>query len=86
MSLAIQIEEIEAVLLADGWHEIGSGSFDCDSYEFVSGKRSNGDLDLVHGGGNSGICSTGFVFWDVDSNRNIFGPLTSLLAVRGRQT
>lgn len=80
MSLSIQISQVGAVLLADGWHEIMSGTFDLDSYEFLDG------ADLVHGGGASGVCSTGFSYVPQSSGgtpgtSRICGPLTAVLAV-----
>ncbi|MGD9701985.1 MAG: hypothetical protein AB7Q42_04435 [Acidimicrobiia bacterium] len=92
MSLAIDVDTVSAVLLADGWHDVHDASFSLDSYEFVwSGKsgvtvaqteKSNPDRDpiLVHGGGQSGICATGFA---MNTGRGwMYGPLTSVLAVR----
>ena len=35
MSLAIDVDNITHVLLADGWHEVHDASFGTDSYEFV---------------------------------------------------
>lgn len=80
MSLEIQIGQIRAVLIADGWHEIVPGSFDLDSYEFLDG------ADLVHGGGASGVCSTGFSYVaqspsGTPGTSRICGPLTAILAV-----
>lgn len=76
MSLNIDIDDVSAVLLADGWHPVAGQSFDLDSYEF---KR--GDLRLLGGGACPGVPHTGFSFLDEDGDR-IDGPLTALLAVR----
>jgi len=35
MSLAIDIDRVTAVLLADGWHQVEEESFVLDSYEYV---------------------------------------------------
>lgn len=75
MSLAIQCKDVAEVLLADGWHEVELGSFDLDAYEFLN------DEELVHGGGKSGVCATGFVFKSAAGDMYM-GPLTSILAVR----
>lgn len=75
MSLRIDIDKVTAVLLADGWHTVDDASFDCDAYEFMSG-----DGELVHGGGQSGVCATGFGFNSEDAR--IYGPLTAILAVK----
>lgn len=74
MSIAIDTDRVSGVLLADGWHQVEGTSFDLDSYEFVWGER------LIHGGGNSGVCATGFTFYE--DGLRISGPLTALLAVR----
>jgi hypothetical protein len=81
MSLAIEIDDVSAVLLADGWHIVADDSFTIDSYEFVDGKDSRGDRVVVHGGGAEGICAVGFAFKRADETV-ICGPLTAVLAVR----
>ena len=60
MSLAINTDLVKAVLLADGWHEVADNSFDLDSYEYLSGPGDG--APVVHGGGQSGVCATGFTF------------------------
>jgi len=77
MSLAIDPDKVEAVLLADGWHEITY--FSLDSYEFVEPGESGGSF-VLHGGGQSGVCATGFVFRE--GSFAYYGPLTAILAVR----
>lgn len=79
MSLAIQVDEITAVLLADGWHDVHGKSFDIDSYEFKSERL------LLHGGGRDGISASGFDFTAADGIR-LTGPLSSILAVRRKST
>ena len=70
MSLAIDSEEVEAVLLADGWHEVYRSSFELDLYQFVHGE---GGLP-------------GFTFETVETRpAMVSGPLTSVLAVRCRK-
>jgi hypothetical protein len=86
MSLAIDVDEVTAVLLADGWHKVAEESFDIDSYEFVAGSRT------VHGGGDSDVCASGFQFKErvrpdePGGSRGqaviIRGPLSAVLAVR----
>jgi hypothetical protein len=78
MSLAIDTDNITRVLLADGWHDVANQSFDIDSYEYMWCER------LVHGGGNSGICASGFTFTTTDG-LFVCGPLTSVLAVEQGQ-
>ncbi|MEV0374832.1 hypothetical protein AB0I10_34485 [Streptomyces sp. NPDC050636] len=77
VSLAINPDAITAVLLPDGWHDVRSGTFVLDAYEYVEGD------DVTHGGGQSGICATGFEF--ATGREWIAGPLTSILAVRKRE-
>ena len=68
MSLRIQIDDITAVLLSDGWHQVIGGSFDIDAYEFMA------DDELAHNGGS------GFVFVDW-TEATITGPMSSVIAV-----
>lgn len=90
MSLAINPDFVVAILLADGWHDVTMGSFYLDSFEFVYPDSDTGRMDIAHGGGNSGICATGFrakVIYDDEDPRSdlapdVVGPLTSILAVR----
>ena len=77
MSLAIDTNSISEVLLNCGWIKIQLGSFDLDSFEFVE----NNPFYLVHGGGASDICATGFIFTDLKGAR-VYGPMTSILAVK----
>lgn len=88
MTLAIRTHKVNGVLLADGWHD--ATDFDLDSYEFIEEARAEEMPDerqrretslTIHGGGNGGICATGFVF-RTDGGVLMMGPLTSILAVR----
>lgn len=85
MSLAIDIDHVTAVLLTAGWHDVANNSFTLDSYEYVwyAGQRArqNDDPEIVHGGGNSSVCSTGFSF-TTDDGSLIGGPLSAIQAVR----
>ena len=89
MSLGIDPEKVTEVLLADGWHEVSDLDFTLDSYEYVEPHPDPNRNPLVlHGGGASGICATGFRFNEsVDEDgehqqRTVAGPLTSILTVR----
>lgn len=79
MSLAINVDNVDAVLLADGWHDVadnedGVSSFSMDAYEYVWG-------EFVHQ--DSRHCATlGFDFVEVKTGYRIAGPVTSILAVR----
>lgn len=80
VSLSIDPDKVVAVLLADGWHDVGDGmALDLDAYEFVE-RDEDGERTVLHGGGQSGICATGFRFVDA-GGKTIAGPLTSILAV-----
>ena len=82
MSLAIDVDTVTAVLLADGWHDVIDDSFDVDAYEFEEKIGEGEDPRILHGGGQSGISDSGFVCRT--SQGMICGPLTSLLAVKVR--
>jgi len=80
MSLRIETEKVVAVQIGNEWHQAVPGTFDLDSYEFLH------DGDLIHGGGESGVCATGFTF--VVRRRDggleglrMAGPLTAIGAV-----
>lgn len=76
MSLAIDVAKVRAVLLPNaGWLDIKVGSFEIDAYEFRT------DQTVVQSGGQGGVSSVGFRFRD-NSNNLVWGPLTTILAVR----
>lgn len=86
MSLAINIDHVTAVLIAGQWYDVADDSFDLDAYEYIWHRRNpnrypDDDPQLMHGGGHSGICATGFVFRTKQGDR-MAGPLTSIQAVR----
>jgi len=95
MSLGIDIELVSHVLLADGWHSVVDQSFTLDSYEYFSYDHNEPDdpdaHHVLHSGGSSGVCATGFCFLarpqqgtDDKPGELIGGPLTAILAVRYR--
>lgn len=45
MSLVIEIDDVTAVLLADGWHEVADRSFYTDSYEYIESHAASPDRD-----------------------------------------
>ena len=76
VSLDIDIEDVLEVLLADGWHVVHGESFELGAFDFThKGRR-------VHGGGDSGVCATGFSFVTDQEGSRLAGPLTSILALR----
>lgn len=86
MSLMINPGTITGVHLATGRFEIEEGSFTLDSYEYVVPDSNPDREDLVlHGGGNSGVCATGFTFRTIDRPPvQMWGPLIAILAVEQR--
>ena len=93
MSLAIEVDDITQVLLADGWHTVDDASFGIDSFEFMW-REGMGDSPSLGGGqekqiaaaGHRGstarehIAAAGFSFTEGD--HVVCGPLTSVLAVK----
>ena len=72
MSLAINVDDVKYVLLADGvWYQVLPGTFGLDGYEFTYAGEPE----------PSGEQTVGFEFKDAD-HRTFSGPLTSILAVQ----
>lgn len=85
MSLQINVEKIEAVLLGGTWHSVEPGSFWLDSYEFghyVERGLRAGEFRCDMGGGTH-TCGLGFCFTDVGTGQEVCGPITEIQAVRG---
>lgn len=80
MSLMIDPSTVIAIHLATGRFEVDS--FELDSYEYVQ-PHPNPDKDgfVLHGGGHSGVCATGFAVTLPGSHVVMCGPLTAILAV-----
>jgi|SRR6266550_6509050 len=91
MSLAIDIDKVSDVLLADGWHHVefakGKSTFVIDAYEFLE-HREKGRDPLVHVGGGlvAGVTSTGAEWLERESGESylVTCPLTAILAVKRR--
>lgn len=84
MSLAIDASRVVAVLVGTEWLGVVPGTFTLDSFEFT-----DDDGDLIHGGGASGVCATGFSFMSKGGrapNLEVCGPLTAVLAVKLKVT
>jgi hypothetical protein len=81
MSLAIEFDYVKSVLLADGWHDVDENSFYLDAYEFVWGVDPEGKPNVIHPAGSDGLSTKGFAFID-DEGTRIFGPISSIIAVR----
>jgi hypothetical protein len=86
MSLAINIDAVDGVLLADGWHKIHKNSFEIDAYEFLRGGSSENEKPRLAGGQEALIPAAGAT-WTESDGTQIFCPLTAVLAVRyGRKS
>ena len=58
MSLAIEVDDITHVLLADGWHTVHDASFGIDSYELIW-REGMGDSPMLGGGQEKHIAAAG---------------------------
>jgi hypothetical protein len=91
MSLAIDVDRITHVLLADGWHKVVGRSFDLDSYEYIQksdehepGEHQSQPIPLLRGGAVAGIPSTG-ACWNEAGDIRLSCPLTAILAVKEKR-
>ena len=80
MSLAIDVDNVTAVLLQDGWHQVVENSFDSDAYEFFHEGHS-----LIGGGRVEGVSATGATWKERDGSR-VACPFPSVLAVKFKVT
>jgi len=95
MSLAINVDKVNRVLLSDGWHDVLDKSFALDAYEYLwypNEDTTRMDAEIVHGGGRSGVCATGFEFistikLEEGTIQKVkrSGPLTAIQAVETRE-
>jgi len=76
LTLAVQVRDVVAVLLADGWHD-GLEGFTVDSYEYRDGDH------LVHGSGASGLVAIAATWRE--GGQRFYCPVTSILALRSRE-
>jgi hypothetical protein len=73
MSLAVQTEKVEAILLPDGkWYAVAEHSFTVSPYEF----QANGDASMK--GAPGPLAAT----WKDNMGKRFLCPMTALLAVR----
>ncbi|MDP8932014.1 MAG: hypothetical protein M3O70_26460 [Actinomycetota bacterium] len=87
MGLAINVDRVVSVLLADGWHEVAPrnpddsrSSFIIDAYEYVTPHiRQEDDAPAVWQNDDPG-----FAFAEADGKHWIVGPLTAIMAIRYR--
>ena len=76
MTLAIDVDKVEMVLLADGWHEVAGASFALAAYEYRHEGR-----ELLKGGQVTGVPSTGAT-WMEPGGAIVACPITAILAVK----
>ena len=69
MGLAIDVEQVSNVLLADGWHGVVDQSFRLDAYEYL-------------GQNAPGPSFTMGATWKEKDGAVIFCPMTAILAVK----
>jgi hypothetical protein len=84
MSLAIDVDRIESVLLSDGWHSVHGNSFLIDAYEYLAypeGLDKDPDMQFAGGEAKELIPAAGASWRDVQGHA-YFCPMTSILAVR----
>jgi hypothetical protein len=79
MSLAINPDEVVAVLLSDGWHLVKDSSFALDGYEYVDAEDS-----ILNSSKSDRTGVTGFRFTEqIDiGDSTIAGPISAVYAVR----
>lgn len=76
MSLAIDVDRVTHVLLADGWHAVIDDSFHTDAYEYIW----QGEI-AAHGDGQT-VPHTGAGWTETKGGVEIICPLNAILAVR----
>lgn len=68
----MDVVKVEAVLLADGWHDVQAGTFRAADFSFETGAVVN-------------MVGQGFVFSEPGAHGDVYrGPMRSVLAVRGK--
>lgn len=83
MSLAIDVDDVEAVLLADArWYSVSAYSFALDAYDYVFEDHLE-----YNGGRDSASSATGFSFigkpeGEDGPDAHYAGPITAVTAVR----
>lgn len=83
----IDVDHVESVMLADGWHRVTPRSFTLQAYQLVkatAAQAAAGEHEVLYPS-PSGTPPLGFAFTEQDSItgelRHIGGPLSSVLAV-----
>jgi hypothetical protein len=78
VSLDIDVDQVEGVLLADGWHTVANSTFELDAYEFQWQGRA-----CLRGGNETLLPALG-ARWEEADGARIACPATAVLAVRLR--
>lgn len=84
MSIAIEIDNVSAVLLRDGWHEVLNKSFEIDAYEFIHhNDPESQDYEVRVGGGElDGISAKGAKWQNATDGTWIACPLNEIKALK----
>jgi len=90
MSLAIEIDRVEQVLLADGWHALTDASFAVDDCVFTEGNTGDAFVEKkvrarLGGGQGPGAASKAAKWEELGPEGGTFSvgcPLTAILAVK----
>ena len=75
--IGIDIDRVEGVLLADGWHRVKDHSFKVGNYGFLKGQTVVVNAIAVKG------TVSHWAQWTEPDGGLVAGPLSSLLAVKG---
>jgi hypothetical protein len=73
VSLLIEVDDVVAVFLKDGWHKVTDKSFEIDSYEFIHAEPGHKQ--------GEGVSSTGAT-WQEPDKTWVACPFPSVLAVK----
>lgn len=89
MSLAIDVDKVEAVLVGNKWYSVDDykekSSFDLDAYEYLQFWENDGieKSNVLLGGGQeseAGVPATGFTF--TNNGHQFCGPITAIQMIR----
>lgn len=73
----VGVDEVFAVLLADGWHDVRGNSFMVGEYGFVQDQ-----LGTVYNPKGAGKWAVGFAFEEEEPGSWIAGPIAAIQALR----
>ncbi len=84
MSLAIDVDKVDAVLIAGKWYTVELdaedeiSTFDLDAYEFLDGERLAGSMSQSPTGYTFRTIMNGASFW-------MHGPITAIQGIRTKE-